>query len=114
MIIEILFLGPHTELSMYPGSAQVSSDRKLSVVEENAIYYAAGYVVRKVMKKYRETDNDMGAALVSTLHGMIDENASSIECTTSYSDYVEMWTKKNDRGGLIPCLQRYIQVLLWY
>ena len=72
-----------------------------SVVEENAIYYAAGYVVRKVMKKYHEADNDMGAALVSTLHGMIGENASSIECTASYSDYVKMWTKKNDRGGLI-------------
>ena len=26
---------------------------KYSVVEENAIYYAAGYVVRKVLQKYQ-------------------------------------------------------------
>ena len=100
MMIEILFLGPDTTCTqeMHPS---ISTDRKYSVVEENAIYYAAGYVLRKVMKKYREKHDDMGDALVTTLHGMIGESASSIECSASYLDYVKVWIKQNDRGGLI-------------
>ena len=31
---------------------------KYSVIEENAIYYAAGYVVRQTLKKYKVADDD--------------------------------------------------------
>ena len=75
--------------------------RKYSVVEENAIYYAAGYVVRKVLQKYRRANDDKGAAQASTLVKMIGENAHSIEATDTYLDYVKMWTVEVDRGGLI-------------
>ena len=63
MVIEILFLGPDTTctLAMHPSN---STDRIYSVVEENAIYYAAGYVLRKVLKKYHEKHDDMGDALI--------------------------------------------------
>ena len=75
--------------------------RKYSVVEENTIYYAAGYVVRMVLQKYRRANDDKGAAQVSTLVRMIGENAHSIEATDTYLDYVKMWTVEVDRGGLI-------------
>ena len=75
--------------------------RKYSVVEENAIYYAAGYVVRKVLQKYCRANDDKGAAQASTLVKMIGENAHSIEATDTYLDYVKMWTVEVDRGGLI-------------
>ena len=83
MVIEILFLGPDTTctLAMHPSN---STDRIYSVVEENAIYYAAGYVLRKVLKKYHKKHDDMGDAFVTTLHGMIGESASSIECSASF------------------------------
>ena len=74
--------------------------RKYSVVEENAIYYTAGYVVRKVLQKYRRANDDKGAAQTSTLVRMIGENAHSIEATDTL-DYVKMWTVEVDRGGLI-------------
>ena len=99
MIIEVLFLGPDPKLPVQPSS--LSIDREYTAVEENAIYYTGGYVLRKLMKKYRGSDNDMGAALVSALHKMIGEDTSSIECTASYLDYVKTWTTQNDRGGLI-------------
>ena len=51
--------------------------REYSVIEESAIYYAAGYVVRKILHKYRKANDDKGAAKASTLVRMIGENAHS-------------------------------------
>ena len=71
-------------------------------MEENAIYYAAGYVIRKVLKKYRYADDDKGAALAGTLNGMMGENAHrNVDATETYLDYVKTWTVENDRGKLI-------------
>ena len=71
-------------------------------MEENAINYDAGYVVRKELKKYHKADDNKGAALASTLNGMIGENAySNIDATETYLDYVKTWTVENDRGKLI-------------
>lgn len=58
--------------------------RKYSVIEENAIYYAAGYVVRQILKKYEVAGDDRGAAITSALMSMIGEDAESIEATTIY------------------------------
>ena len=69
--------------------------RKYSVIEENAIYYAAGYVVRRTLKKYKVAGDDRGAAITSALLNMIGEDA------TTYLDYVKTWTVKTDRGGLV-------------
>ena len=99
MIIEVLFLGPDAKLPVQPSS--LSIDQEYTAVEENAIYYTGEYVLRKLMKKYHGSDNDMGAALVSALHKMIGEDTSSIECIASYLDYVKTWTTQSDRGGLI-------------
>jgi len=79
-----------------------SARQKLTVVEENAIYYAAGFVVRKVSKKYHLSDDDRGAAIAGVLNGMIGEDAhSSINATDIYLDYVKTRTVQNDRGKLI-------------
>ena len=81
---------------------RTSTRRELTVVEENAIYYAAGYVVRKVLKKYCWADDERGAALAGMLNGMIGEAAhSSVDATDNYLDYVKTWTVEIDRGKLI-------------
>ena len=74
--------------------------RELTVVEENAIFYAGGYVLRKIMIKYRGSNDEKETALVSALTSMIGDT-SSLEATSSYLDYVKAWTKQVDRGGLI-------------
>ena len=74
--------------------------RELTVVEENTIFYAGGYVLRKIMSKYRGGNDEKEAALVSTLTSMIGDT-SSLEATSSCLDYVKAWTKQVDRGGLI-------------
>ena len=54
MIIEVLLLGPGPKLPVQPSS--LSIDWEYTAVEENVIYYTAGYVLRKLMKKYRGSD----------------------------------------------------------
>ena len=34
-----------------------TSIREFSLVEENAIYYAAGYIIRKLLRKFRVSGN---------------------------------------------------------
>ena len=51
MIVERLYV----EKDMNVQTAAVESPHKFSVVEENAIYYVAGYVVRKLLKKQRRS-----------------------------------------------------------
>ena len=75
--------------------------REYSVIEKNAIYYAAGYVVRWTLKKFKTADDDRGAAITSALLSMIGEDAESVEATATYLNYIKTWTLKSDRGGLI-------------
>ena len=51
MIVERLYV----EKDMNVQTAAVESPHKFSVVEENAIYYVAGYVMRKLLKKQRRS-----------------------------------------------------------
>ena len=61
MIVEGLFISQGKPPPDHEMTHTVQT-RKYSVVEENAIYYAAGYVVRKVLQKYRRANDDKGAA----------------------------------------------------
>ena len=98
MIVEAMFMQGSASTEVPNNSVQ----REFTVVEENAIYYAAGYVVRKELKKYYKADDDKGAALASTLNKIMGENAhSNIDATETYLDYVKTWTVENDRGKLI-------------
>ena len=54
VIIEVLFLGPNPRLPVQPSF--LSIDREYTAAEENAIYYTAVYVSRKLMKKDRGSD----------------------------------------------------------
>ena len=48
------------------------TDYPKSIIEENAIYYAAGYVVRKILHKYRKANDDKGAAKASSYFSQND------------------------------------------
>ena len=98
MIVKAMFMQGPASTEVPKNSVQ----REFTVVEENAIYYAAGYVIRKVLKKYRYADDDKGAALAGTLNRMMGENAHrNVDATETYLDYVKTWTVENDRGKLI-------------
>ena len=88
--------------SSYIPTAQEEPVHEFSAVEENAIYYAAGFVVRKLMQKYMQYANDKAMALVGLLLNMVGEDTGHTihDTSTTYLDYVKTWTKSTDRGGL--------------
>ena len=98
MIIEMLFMGMNPNQTKSQAPQPIT--RELTVVEENAIFYAGGYVLRKIMSKYRGSNDEKETALVSALTSMIGDT-SSLEAISSYLDYVKAWTKQVDRGGLM-------------
>ena len=75
--------------------------RKFSVIEKNAIYYTAGYVVQKLIKKFRRSSDDDACIYTGVLLHMVGEGTSgAIQENDSYFEYVKAWTKATDRGGL--------------
>ena len=82
-------------------AAQEESVREFSVIEENAIYYAAGFVIRKLLKKYMQYANDKAMAFVGTLLILIGEDVGeNLSDTSTYLEYIKIWTNNTDRGGL--------------
>lgn len=75
--------------------------REFSVVEENAVYYAAGYVVQKLIKKFRRSSNNDACVYIGVLLHMVGEdNSGALLENDTYLEYVKVWTSNTDRGGL--------------
>ena len=70
--------------------------RKLNRVEENAVRYTAGYVIRKLTKKYSSSKTSKAAVFLDILRNMGGKISSD---TTEVSPSSE-WTHSTDRGGL--------------
>ena len=78
----------------------LEDDRSFSEIEENAIYYVAGYVIRKLIYKHQKGSDTKSKVTVAALWEMLGEDCSSINALCSFNEYVKSWTKNNDRGGL--------------
>ena len=102
MIVEQLFVTgtPEDGLSQHPPLVSKSGSlRELTVIEENAIYYSAGYVVKKLLQYYKSDNRENADVMVKALLNMLGDNHSNIEPFSSYLAYVK-WTETTDRGGL--------------
>ena len=71
----------------------ISSPRKLTYVEENAVRYTAGYVIRKLESKYSRLTTEEASECCTALREM---GGKLITSEHQSSD----WTKLTDRGGL--------------
>ena len=86
-----------------PSIEDLSGDQQeFSVVEENAIYHAAGYIIRKLIKKFRRSGGKNAYMYNAILLHMIGEGAVGDvpDSADSFLDYVKVWTNNVDRGGL--------------
>ena len=76
----------------------------LTVEEENALRYAAGYVPHKLLKKYRANPSKTSDAFIFCLQSMElpDEVDQSVVDHQQYTfhDYTTAWIEKINRGGL--------------
>ena len=50
--------------------------------------------------KYSQMDSHNSKEFVDILNNMLGEDSASIEAHSTYMDYVKVWTKVNDHGGL--------------
>ena len=99
MIVEKLF---GDKPDVVDALTSATDARELTAVEEDAIYYAAGYVVRKLLKKFERKDSSKAQCFVEALLNMLgDDPSSNSECTSSYAEYVSVWIQCTDCGGLM-------------
>ena len=85
MIMEQLF----TRQSKVEPPSHQSLTRDLSLVEENVIYYAAGYTIHKLIRKYSQMVNCKSKEFVGALNDMLGEDRVSVKAHSTYMDYVK-------------------------
>ena len=68
MIVERLFMEKDVELAL---KESFSESHEFSVVKENAIYYATGYVIQKLIKKFTQSSNNDACVYVGALLHMV-------------------------------------------
>ena len=78
-------------------TSKSTSARQLSIVEENAVRYTAGYIIRKLEKKYSQKMTQENIECLRALREMAGK--LSTRNTSSYSESSK-WSRLTDRGGL--------------
>jgi hypothetical protein len=75
---------------------------RLTMVEENAIRYAGGFVIRKLLKKNED---------LQCLKCLLEDSAS-ITDSDSFLEYTKLWLKTTDRGGLCHISDTCFELLI--
>lgn len=81
--------------------------RILSDVDKNAIRYAAGFVVRKLRRKFNKTTNSYSSCILNCLNHIICDptdldhpEREDVE-VEDFEAYTKIWLQKTNRGGLL-------------
>ena len=78
-----------------------TSPRQLTVVEENAVRYTAGFVIRKLLKKYCKKKTQKEVECSRFLNEMASKAVHTGESTSSRDQHQsKTWISLADRGGL--------------
>lgn len=87
-----------------PGTESQTDPRYLQDIELNAIRYAAGFVIRKIMNSKKHKKMEGYDEFVYCLKRMVtDYSDVSADCdgnVDSLVEYTKTWLSKTDRGGL--------------
>ena len=86
MIVERLFTGhSQVELPTCPSPTQDFTE-----IEENAIFYAIGYTIRKLLRKFNQVDMHKSNEFLNVLNDMLGEDQANIEAHCTYMDHVKV------------------------
>lgn len=97
LLMEKEFIAVVTEQQLASQSGvSTSSPRKLTYIEENAVRYTAGYIIRKLEGKYSRLKTEEAAECCTALREMGGKVKSRVLSEHQSCD----WTKLTDRGGL--------------
>ena len=102
-----------------PSPCTTTVTRQLSEIEENAIMFAAGYVVRILLQKYKKSSQPLSAEFVSCLMHMVEGSPLDIQDDESFENCAARWVNISNRGGLLILrrgaywLFRDVELLLW-
>ena len=83
----------------------------LSLEEKQVLHYAAGYIPRKLLRRYQRSPKNKAAQIYADVvrtwcsKDVMDEDGSQL------SDPVTYWTRLQDRGGLIHCSAKFFQFM---
>ncbi|SMN02584.1 hypothetical protein SPONN_1430 [uncultured Candidatus Thioglobus sp.] len=65
--------------------------------EENALRYAAGFVVRSTHRKLSKTHHALKTPMLTILNQMVEDDSEDV----TYMAYTKTWIEKINRGGLL-------------
>ena len=104
-VVEKVYTEQLMKLYECPSGNFPAQPRCLDPIERNAVRYASGFIVRKVLRKYSKAKSSEAERWVECLKEMI-KNDSGMEAseededTSSFEEYTKTWLQATDRGGL--------------
>ena len=99
-VVDIILEEELTKLETTTIHHSEKTRRKLSPVEQNAIRYTAGSVIRKLLDKYK-----LNTSLTKVLNGMLKDEIDD-------DDTTEIWLGSVDRGSLLYITDSVLEVFI--
>ena len=104
LLMEKEFLGQLASQQQTPHVSTTSSSdtisRQLTFIEANAVRYTAGYIVRKVERKYSRQATQEGIECTAALKDMAGKLKTRDPSACGNGQRSSEWTRLTDRGGL--------------
>ena len=82
----------------------------LPLEEKQVLHYAAGYVPRKLLRRYSRSPNNKAAQLFSDVVQTWVTHADD-EDDATLCDAITYWTRLQDRGGLLHCKPEFFHFM---
>lgn len=90
-----------------------SNDSPLTMWEKSAIWYLAGYVAMKLLKRYRNPSKPEQVQFKCKLFVWVLKRMSTADHPDTFEsleDYTRLWSELIDRGGLYHLMMRYVKI----
>lgn len=84
-------------------SVPLENPAKISMDEENALYYVSGYVIRSLRKKLTRDPSKLNDDMISVLHSFLEDSEGHEDNDDENPD----WISTIDRGGLLHCCMEF-------
>ena len=93
-----------------PARTLPEQQRELNDIEKNVIWYAAGFVLRKLRRKYNADKSEAASKVLACVMRMLRDptDLDQEDVDSDFERYTRVWLTKTDRCGLLHVTDYFV------